>query len=355
MRALILANQLDRSERRIFKGLADAGIDIHLLMNPDGEAYQWVNDHGLNAQPLVCRSRIDFQARRRIRKVLESGNYHLLHGMINKPLANGLAAAHGMQLKRLAYRGTVGHLSRLDPASWMTYFHPALDKIVCISDAVKVYMLHKKIPKDRLIRIYKGHDPEWYQQTSSVTLSRWHIPADALVVSCAAAMRRVKGIRYLVDALPLIESSRPVHLLLIGEMRDKTVQRQIDRSPVRNQIHVTGHRTDAPALLGASHVTAMCSISREGLPRAVIEAMSQGVPAVVTSVGGMPELVEHEVSGLVVPPRDAGSIALALEQLANDKQMRESMGAAAATRIQTDFHIQQTVAAWKDLYLQITQ
>ena len=87
----------------------------------------------------------------------------------------------------------------------------------------------------------------------------------------------------------------------------------------------------------------MPSVDREGLPRAVIEAMAQSVPAIVTRVGGMPELVEDRVSGLVVPPRDPAALATAIVSLAMNGTRRAHYGAAARARIESHFSITRTV------------
>lgn len=70
----------------------------------------------------------------------------------------------------------------------------------------------------------------------------------------------------------------------------------------------------------------------EGCPNVVLEAMAQGVPVVATAVGGVPELVEHEASGLLVPPRDPKAFADALGRLVADAELRAVMGNAARSR-----------------------
>ena len=94
----------------------------------------------------------------------------------------------------------------------------------------------------------------------------------------------------------------------------------------------------------------MPSTKREGLARAIIEAMAYRVPPVVTNAGGSPELVVDGVSGFVVPPRDAQGLAKAIEKLYRDADLRRRMGEAARERIATDFRNEDTVRKTIALY-----
>ena len=120
------------------------------------------------------------------------------------------------------------------------------------------------------------------------------------------------------------------------------------------RIHFTGYRNDAPAIAAASDVFVLPSKEREGLPRAVIEAMVYGVTPVVTSVGGMPELVEDGVSGIVVEPKNAPGLSAAIERLYRDRELAASLGQAARQRIARNFHTSQTVTETGELYKSLT-
>ncbi len=97
------------------------------------------------------------------------------------------------------------------------------------------------------------------------------------------------------------------------------------------RVHLLGVRSDIPDLLHASDLFALAS-DYEGLPVAVIEAMAAGLPVVATAVGGVPELVEHGITGLLTPPRDGPALARALATLAADPSLRTAMGERGAER-----------------------
>jgi glycosyltransferase involved in cell wall biosynthesis len=351
MKVLVLTYDSDRPERAIFKGLVDRGHSVEILCGPSDKERADLVVLGLNASPFVVRHRFDIAAVRRLRAQLEKGRFDLIYAPRNKTLSCALMAARTLpDLKVVGYRGTIGHISRFDPASWMAYLNPRLDLTLCVSDAVKDYLLTFGIPDQRLVRIYKGHDPEWYQSADRSVLRTFGIPDGAITLGFVGNMRPVKGVDTLLKAAALMDASSGVHFLLVGEVRDKGLLALAENPLIKSRVHWTGFRSDAASLMGCCDMFAMPSVEREGLPRAVIEAMAQGVTPVVTRVGGLPELVENGVSGLVVPPRDAVALAEAFTALAGSPVLRMTLGHAARRRIHDQFNIKTTCSAVQNAF-----
>lgn len=110
-----------------------------------------------------------------------------------------------------------------------------------------------------------------------------------------------------------------------------------------------GHRSDMPAVLGAAHIACLPSY-REGLPKSLLEAMAAGLPIVTTDVPGCRAAVSDGDNGLLVPARDAGALARALERLIGDARLRRQFGAAGRQRAEARFSsptvIAQTLATY---------
>ncbi|MEW6253926.1 MAG: glycosyltransferase, partial [Planctomycetota bacterium] len=103
-------------------------------------------------------------------------------------------------------------------------------------------------------------------------------------------------------------------------------------------------RQEVIALLNEADVVVAPSVPsrdnrREGIPVVLMEAMSAGVPVVASDLSGIPELVEHEVSGLLVPPGDPAAIAAALERLANDPALRARLGRDGRAKVLREFDL----------------
>ena len=139
-----------------------------------------------------------------------------------------------------------------------------------------------------------------------------------------------KGLDVLIEAFARV--GPPAELLIAGgdwsasgyPEQLRTLAHQLG---VADRIHFENHRQDVGAVLNTADIFVLPSRS-DARPRSIIEAMSLGIPVVASDVGGIPSLVLHEQSGLLVPAEDAGALAAALARLIQSPQLRERMGAA---------------------------
>jgi len=352
VRILIVSTRLDRSETGLCQGLVAAGCKVLLATIPDTNTGE-LRKAGVQIVSFSVRHRLDWKAARHLAAITAEYQPDIVHAMQNKTLAVALLGLGKTRAKLVGYRGTIGHLSRWDPAAWLTYLHPRLDRIVCVSNAVRDYLLSHRIPAWKLVTIYKGHDPGWYTAAHRSELAALGVPSNALVVGFSGNMRRVKGVDVLLEAARILRDRNNLRFLLVGERRDSRLERLVAQEPVRSRTIWTGFRSDAAALTGACDMFVMPSVAREGLPKSLVEAMAQGVPPIVTAVGGMPEVVIHGQCGLVVPPKSSAALAAAISQLADNPELRTRLGAEARARIAHHFHIAHTVQGHLALYRQL--
>jgi glycosyltransferase involved in cell wall biosynthesis len=157
---------------------------------------------------------------------------------------------------------------------------------------------------------------------------------DALLHGFARAGRRVPGIR----------------LLLVGdgECRD-ALKRRTARLGLTGQVHFAGWRHDLTAVYAVIDVFALSSLN-EGTPVAAIEAMAAGRAVVATRVGGVGDIIEHGVTGLLVEPRDAPALGDALAALAGSAELRTRLGCAARQFVATRFASSRLVDDIEALY-----
>jgi glycosyltransferase involved in cell wall biosynthesis len=357
IRSLCVTQGGDRPTLAMFVGMREAGIDVRVVCPADNANFAVLERAGVPVLDIALAKNFDRDGRRRLREELVRGRYHIVHTFNSRALTNGLHAVRGLPVRVVAYRGIVGNQSFLDPMSWQRYLNPRIDRIVCVCDAIRRWFLEMKpaflrMPASRPVTIYKGHRLEWYDEPP-VDLGTAGIPEDAFTIGCTAAYRPRKGVEYLIEALERLPGDIPAHLVLIGNMDATRLTRRIERSPARDRIHRMGFKPNAPAWSGGCDVFCLPSVKREGLARAIIEAMAYGVPPVVTDSGGSPELVVDGESGFVVPIRDANALAAAFEKLYRDPALRERLGRAARERIRRDFDtaetVQRTVALYREL------
>lgn len=347
MRVLVVIPDPDLPELHLLEGLA-ARTDLMVIASPDSPRFASMQ-HIPGVRPVRFRSRLDGEARRTIERAVREHVPDIIHCFSSRSLSNTLAATRRVHVPIVVYRGTMGRVSRFDPTSWLSYLHPRVSGYLCVSEAVRQYLLRFGIAPWRARTIYKGHRCEWYRPAPRSQLEALGLHQSHPVIACVANARPVKGVDILVRAFSLLHSGN-AQLLLIGQLRDSKLSRLIDQSARKDRIYCTGFRSDAPALVGASDLFVMPSREREGLPKAVIEAMAQCVPVLVTRVGGMPELVLDGESGVVVPPGDVRQLAAAIDALIEDPERRRALGENGRRRIERHFTPEHTLEETLEFY-----
>jgi glycosyltransferase involved in cell wall biosynthesis len=171
---------------------------------------------------------------------------------------------------------------------------------------------------------------------------------DSWVVGTVGRLDSAKNQAMLVRAMAPILSSR-VRLVIVGEGDARPeVEAAIAALPEPRWVVMTGRRMDVPRLIQAFDVFALSS-KTEGLPLVVPEAMAAGRPIVTTGVGGLPAVVDHQETGLVVPV-DEAAFAAALASLEADRERARAMGVAARAAALSRFSCDRMVEAYLELY-----
>ena len=146
-----------------------------------------------------------------------------------------------------------------------------------------------------------------------------------------------------------------VDLLLAGDGPLRPALEQLTKElQLCERVHFLGIRSDVPAVLQAGSVFALTSVS-EAASLTLLEAMATGLPAVVTDVGGNPEIIRDGREGFLVPRGDVEACALALGRLFRDPQRALAMGQAARHCVEQRYRLDQTIAAYQQLYWELAR
>jgi glycosyltransferase involved in cell wall biosynthesis len=203
------------------------------------------------------------------------------------------------------------------------------------SEAIKSQLVKEdKMDSESIHVVYNGIDVDRYQSVGNPSKSRPpHVPvapAGQLIAVVGNMHTEVKGHTDLIAAASIVHRERSaIRFLLIGdgEMRPK-FEAQVRAAGLENIVLFLGHRTDVPEILACCEIGVLPSRA-EGLPNAVMEYMASGLAVVATPVGGVPEIIEHEVSGLLVKPKDPEALANAILRLLNEDLLRHRLARAA--------------------------
>jgi glycosyltransferase involved in cell wall biosynthesis len=183
------------------------------------------------------------------------------------------------------------------------------------------------------------------------------IPAEATVVGCVAHLVPVKGHPTLIEAIARVPG---VFLLVAGKPIDQAYAASLEQMAqalrVDQRIRFVGGIRDVPAFLSELDLFVLPTWAQwrmEGCPVALLEAMASGRACVATDIPGSHDLVEHDLSGWLVPPGDVDALAAALQHLAACPDRRHALGHAARARAVQSFSIEREVAAHEALYREI--
>ncbi|MEA3409443.1 MAG: glycosyltransferase, partial [Candidatus Eisenbacteria bacterium] len=171
------------------------------------------------------------------------------------------------------------------------------------------------------------------------------------VVGVVAKLSPVKDHgRFLAAAALISGAYEDVRFLVVGDGSERTrLEREAGELGLSGKVHFIGVRNDVPAVLKLMDVLVLTSLS-EGSPNVLLEGMAAGVPVVATRVGGVPEVVEHGVSGFLVDPGDAPGLSNAVLQLLTDADRAREMGAKGRATAVENYDINRVVMRVEDVF-----
>jgi glycosyltransferase involved in cell wall biosynthesis len=212
----------------------------------------------------------------------------------------------------------------------------AVDRYIAVSEHVKTQLIEGLAwPSSKLDVIHNGVDTTRFSEPARpelrATLSGGNPGPLVLVV---ARLDPDKGHRHLLAAAALLPD---VRFVLAGEGPERgALEALASELRLDERVRFLGHRSDIPQLLAACDVMALPS-SFEGLPISVLEAMASGTAVVASNIGGVDELVHHNVTGLLVEPRDAPALAGAIRRLVDDPALAARLADAARENVAQEF------------------
>jgi glycosyltransferase involved in cell wall biosynthesis len=213
----------------------------------------------------------------------------------------------------------------------------ASDRVVVISYAVGRHLRPSWLARRRVTVVHNGIAP---RDRRPVPLSGRGDPRVAFV----GRLNQWKGYEIFVEAAGRVGArNADVGFVIAGsppageEWRENDLRARAERSGLGDRIAVLGYRPDAPELFDSVQIAVVPSLWPEPFGMVILEAMRSGCAIVATNHGGAPEIIENEVSGLLVPPGDVEALTAAIERLVADEALRRRLGEAGQRRVMEVF------------------
>lgn len=310
---------------------------------------------GIDCFPITMRGELDLLAGVRIARICRRRGFAILHLHSAHAVTLGIWAKAVMPSLRLVAARRVDFPTGAHLLSKMKYRSNAISRIVCISEAIRAVLIDDGIPSGKLITIRSGVDLDRYATTPRRRELREElgIPADHLVVGTVAAMAAHKDYpTFLAAANEVIRAEDQVTFCAVGDGKERErIQARALRLGLGDRCRFVGFQRDVGVYLRLFDVFVMASRT-EGLGTSVIDALAVGIPAVVTRVGGLVEVVHEGRNGLLVPPGDPHALAEAIHRLVTDGDLRLRLATEAPASVR-EFDIARTVEQTLQLYRDI--
>jgi glycosyltransferase involved in cell wall biosynthesis len=342
-------------------GLRSIGQRAALVAHPDGELRQRAAE-GLDLIPIAPRTELDLSAAWTFSRVIKRLAPDVIHAhdphgvaMASLALSMGSASAKGGSTPALvASRRVDFHLKRNSFSRWK---YRQVDCYIAASEAIRQMLVADGVPVDRTVTVHEGIDVEHVLAAPPVNVHEaFWLPHGSPVVGNVAALVPHKGQRYLVDAAHLVVQQIPDARFVIlgeGELREH-LEKQVHEHRLEKHVLLPGFRTDVLGCIKGFDLFVMSSVT-EGLGTSLLDAMACARPIVATRAGGIPEIVEDEVNGLLVPVRDHHALADATVRALKDAEMRKRMGDAGFARVNERFTVERMVAETATVYEQVSR
>jgi glycosyltransferase involved in cell wall biosynthesis len=337
-------------------GLRSIGHRAALVAHPDGELRRRASE-GLELIPIASRSEMDLAAAWRLARVVKRLQPDIIHahdphGVAMAALALSMrsGATHGGPAPGLVVSRRVDfHLKGNSLSRWK---YRQVGCFIAASEAIRRMLIADGVPEEKTITVHEGIDVEHVLAAPPVNVHEtFFLPHHAPVVGNVGALVPHKGQRYLIEAAHLVVQQCPDARFIIlgeGELREH-LERLVHEHHLQKHVLLPGFRTDVLGCIKGFDLFVMSSVT-EGLGTSLLDAMACSKAIVATRTGGIPEVVEEDVDGLLVRPRDHRELAAAIVRLLNDEAARRAMAAAGFERVRARFTVERMVSETADAY-----
>lgn len=237
---------------------------------------------------------------------------------------------------------------------------PFIDTYVAVSQDLQQWLQDFiGVPTHKNLFIPNGVDtdrftPRVAKAAAFAPHEQW--PQDCFVIGTVGRVQNVKNHHGLIDAFLCLrnllgkEEASRLRLAIVGDgPLLPSIRQRVNEQHLDDVVWLPGSRTDIANIMRTFSVFALPSIA-EGTPVTILEAMATGLPIVATQVGGIPEVVEHDVNGLLVPPEDANALAQALLSYFRNPELMRTHGMAGRAAVERQSSVKAMVASYLELY-----
>jgi len=314
-----------------------------------------VRERGLPINCLIQKNRSYISLIKQMVQVIRENDITIVQTHGFKPTFLGFFARIFCKIKWICFmHGTTNEDFKVRFYNFIDNFlQQAAHKTVIVSEAQR-NVLYGGSNTNRVKVLHNAVDLECPMPVSIGAQSvreKFNIPKECKILVAVGRFSPEKGMDVLLDAFALlVQQIDNIHLLLVGEGQERlALEAQVERLALKGMVHFAGYTKTPGDYVTEADILALSSRS-EGIPNAVLEAMAMGKPVVASAVGGVPEIVEDGISGLLFPPNEPHLLAEALIEVLTDENLSRGLAVAGRRRVQESFSIKARVVKLQNFY-----
>ena len=328
------------------------GFHTSMVCQPHSVIQKFCKNQGLPCFAIRMLGEIDFVSGFRIARLCRKSQVSILHLHSAHALAIGLwTKLFYPKLKLIGVRRVDFHIHK-NWLSQLKYRSRKLDRIVCISEAIRQILIADGIPAEKLVTIHSGIDIHKFDGITPPTDFRAQlgIPRDHILIGTIAAMAGHKDYPNLLQAAKIVcEKFDRVTFCTVGDGPEKErIFKLAKELGIDTRFIFAGYRNDIGNFLKSFDIFVLAS-KKEGLGTSLLDAQAVGLPIVACETGGIPEIIGHGINGWLVPAQNENALAVAIMKLIRQGGLRKKLGLNALQSVKK-FDIQFTIEKNIQLY-----
>jgi glycosyltransferase involved in cell wall biosynthesis len=226
------------------------------------------------------------------------------------------------------------------------------DRIISSGEVIRQVLIEAGVFPGKIVAIPAGVDTSQFHPDVSGEGVRRELALHGPVVGTVAMMRHSKGHGVLLQAIPEVLAQIPAAVFLwVGDgIGRQALEQEIAQAGLAEKIRLTGFRHDVPALLAAMDVVVLPSTKSDGVPQSLVQALAMRKPVIASAVGGIPEVVQHQHTGMLVPHNNPGALAAAVIQVLQDPKQAGRWAEAGGELVDTCFTLEHMIDRTAEVY-----
>jgi glycosyltransferase involved in cell wall biosynthesis len=249
------------------------------------------------------------------------------------------------------------HSGKFRPFVWLSLkLLRHFDRIIAVSDQIRKELKTFKVPSIKMITIRNVPPVKIKGNSANPNSFREEIgiPPNAKLIGFVGRLEPVKGCSQFIKTIPQVTKSNPDScFVVVGDGSERKLLESLARElSIENRVYFCGFRDDPMNVFQSLDLYVLPSFN-EGVPLAMLEAMSNEVPVVATSVGGIPEVIKDKVNGLLVPSQNVDALAESILEALNNSNETAKRVIEAKKTILNEFNVQKWIEKIQNIYLEM--